>query len=140
MPTRHAAAYWREQTKAGDEVKASVINTSSTSGLLGNPGQTNYGAAKAGIAAFTTIAATELARYGVRVNAIAPNARTRMTVETPGLADIVRRPDRRRRRSTAGTRPTSRRWSPTWPPRGARPPARSTSSWAARSACSSPGR
>ena len=84
VPTRHAAAYWREQTKAGKEVKASVINTSSTSGLLGNPGQTNYGAAKAGIAAFTTIAATELARYGVRVNALAPNARTRMTVETPG--------------------------------------------------------
>jgi len=92
VPTRHAAAYWREQTKAGRDVKASVINTSSTSGLLGNPGQTNYGAAKAGIAAFTTIAATELARYGVRVNAITPNARTRMTVETPGLADIVAAP------------------------------------------------
>jgi NAD(P)-dependent dehydrogenase (short-subunit alcohol dehydrogenase family) len=92
VPTRHAAAYWREQTKAGKEVKASVINTSSTSGLLGNPGQTNYGAAKAGIAAFTTIAATELSRYGVRVNAITPNARTRMTVETPGLADIVAAP------------------------------------------------
>ena len=92
VPTRHAAAYWREQTKAGTEVKASVINTSSTSGLIGNPGQTNYGAAKAGIAAFTTIAATELARYGVRVNAITPNARTRMTVETPGLADIVAAP------------------------------------------------
>jgi NAD(P)-dependent dehydrogenase (short-subunit alcohol dehydrogenase family) len=92
VPTRHAAAYWREQTKAGKEVKASVINTSSTSGLLGNPGQTNYGAAKAGIAAFTTIAATELARYGVRVNAITPNARTRMTEETPGLADIVSAP------------------------------------------------
>jgi NAD(P)-dependent dehydrogenase (short-subunit alcohol dehydrogenase family) len=92
VPTRHAAAYWREQTKAGKEVKASVINTSSTSGLLGNPGQTNYGAAKAGIAAFTTIAATELARYGVRVNALTPNARTRMTVETPGLADIVAAP------------------------------------------------
>jgi NAD(P)-dependent dehydrogenase (short-subunit alcohol dehydrogenase family) len=92
VPTRHAAAYWREQTKAGKEVTASVINTSSTSGLLGNPGQTNYGAAKAGIAAFTTIAATELARYGVRVNAITPNARTRMTEETPGLADIVSAP------------------------------------------------
>lgn len=92
VPTRHAAAYWREQTKAGKEVKASVINTSSTSGLIGNPGQTNYGAAKAGIAAFTTISATELSRYGVRVNAITPNARTRMTVETPGLADIVAAP------------------------------------------------
>ena len=93
VPTRHAAAYWREQTKAGKEVKASVINTSSTSGLLGNPGQTNYGAAKAGIAAFTTIAATELSRYGVRVNALTPNARTRMTEETPGLADLVAVPE-----------------------------------------------
>ena len=92
VPTRHAAAYWREQTKAGVEVKASVINTSSTSGLLGNPGQSNYGAAKAGIAAFTTIAAEELSRYGVRVNAIAPAARTRMTEQTPGLSDIVRAP------------------------------------------------
>ena len=92
VPTRHAAAYWREQTKAGVEVKASVINTSSTSGLLGNPGQSNYGAAKAGIAAFTTIAADELVRYGVRVNAIAPAARTRMTEHTPGLSDIVQAP------------------------------------------------
>lgn len=91
-PTRHAAAYWREQTKAGKEVKASVINTSSTSGLLGNPGQTNYGAAKAGIAAFSVIAAQELGRYGVRVNAIAPAARTRMTEATPGLGDIVQPP------------------------------------------------
>jgi NAD(P)-dependent dehydrogenase (short-subunit alcohol dehydrogenase family) len=92
VPTRHASAYWREQTKAGREVKAAVINTSSTSGLLGNPGQTNYGAAKAGIAAFTVIAADELVRYGVRVNAIAPAARTRMTEQTPGLSDIVRAP------------------------------------------------
>ena len=92
VPTRHAAAYWRERTKAGVEVKASVVNTSSTSGLLGNPGQANYGAAKAGIAAFTTIAADELVRYGVRVNAIAPAARTRMTEQTPGLSDIVQAP------------------------------------------------
>jgi NAD(P)-dependent dehydrogenase (short-subunit alcohol dehydrogenase family) len=92
VPTRHAAAYWRERTKAGKEVRASVINTSSTSGLLGNPGQSNYGAAKAGIAAFTTIAAEELVRYGVRVNAIAPAARTRMTEQTPGLSDIVQAP------------------------------------------------
>ena len=84
VPTRHAAAYWREQTKAGQPVHAAVVNTSSTSGLLGNPGQTNYGAAKAGIAAFTVIAAEELARYGVRVNAIAPAARTRMTESDPG--------------------------------------------------------
>jgi NAD(P)-dependent dehydrogenase (short-subunit alcohol dehydrogenase family) len=92
VPTRHAATYWREQTKAGHEVRASVVNTSSTSGLLGNPGQSNYGAAKAGIAAFTTIAAEELVRYGVRVNAIAPAARTRMTEQTPGLSDIVQAP------------------------------------------------
>ena len=92
VPTRHAAAYWRERVKAGREVSASVVNTSSTSGLLGNPGQTNYGAAKAGIAAFTVIAAQELSRYGVRVNAIAPAARTRMTEQTPGLTDIVKAP------------------------------------------------
>jgi NAD(P)-dependent dehydrogenase (short-subunit alcohol dehydrogenase family) len=92
-PTRWAATYWREQTKAGKEVKASVINTSSTSGLIGNPGQTNYGAAKAGIAAFTRICAQELARYGVRSNAIAPAARTRMTESTPGLGDVVRAPE-----------------------------------------------
>jgi NAD(P)-dependent dehydrogenase (short-subunit alcohol dehydrogenase family) len=93
IPTRFAAAYWREQTKAGNTVKANVINTSSTSGLLGNPGQTNYGAAKAGIAAFSVIAAMELERYGVRVNAIAPAARTRMTEATPGLGDIVKAPE-----------------------------------------------
>src|SRR5579884_2490904 len=92
VPTRHAAAYWREQVKAGREVKAAIVNTSSTSGVLGNPGQTNYGAAKAGIAAFTVIAAQELSRYGVRVNAIAPAARTRMTEQTPGLEDIVKAP------------------------------------------------
>lgn len=92
VPTRHAAAYWREQAKAGREVKASVINTSSTSGLLGNPGQANYGAAKAGIAAFTIICAQELIRYGVRSNAIAPAARTRMTESTPGLGEIVQPP------------------------------------------------
>jgi NAD(P)-dependent dehydrogenase (short-subunit alcohol dehydrogenase family) len=92
VPTRHAAGYWREQIKAGREVHGAIVNTSSTSGLLGNPGQTNYGAAKAGIAAFTVIAAQELARYGVRVNAIAPAARTRMTEQTPGLGDIVKAP------------------------------------------------
>jgi NAD(P)-dependent dehydrogenase (short-subunit alcohol dehydrogenase family) len=78
-PTRHAAAYWREQSKAGKDVRARVINTSSPSGVFGNIGQANYGAAKAGIAGFTLIAAQELARYGVTVNCIAPNARTRMT-------------------------------------------------------------
>ncbi|GAA5067680.1 NAD(P)-dependent dehydrogenase (short-subunit alcohol dehydrogenase family) [Thermocatellispora tengchongensis] len=78
-PTRHAAAYWRERAKAGEQVEAAIINTTSSSGIYGNPGQTNYGAAKAGIAAFTVIAAQELARYGVTVNAVAPAALTRMT-------------------------------------------------------------
>ena len=83
VPTRHAAAYWREKSKAGETVQAAIVNTSSTSGLLGNPGQANYGAAKAGIASFSVIAAQELGRYGVRVNAISPAARTRMTENTP---------------------------------------------------------
>ncbi|MCB0970725.1 MAG: SDR family NAD(P)-dependent oxidoreductase [Acidimicrobiales bacterium] len=78
-PSRHAAAYWREQAKAGEPVDGRIINTSSPSGIYGNVGQTNYGAAKAGIAAFTVIAAKELARYGVTVNAVAPAALTRMT-------------------------------------------------------------
>src|SRR5215218_5145584 len=78
-PTRHAAAHWREQSKAGEDVYARVINTSSPSGVFGNVGQANYGAAKAGIAGLTIIAAQELARYGITVNCIAPNARTRMT-------------------------------------------------------------
>ena len=91
-PTRAAAAYWRERSKAGEAVAASVVNTSSGAGLLGNFGQTNYSAAKAGIAAFTVTAAMELARYGVRVNAIAPLARTRLTLQTPGLGDVVAPP------------------------------------------------
>jgi NAD(P)-dependent dehydrogenase (short-subunit alcohol dehydrogenase family) len=78
-PTHFAAAYWRERSKAGEAVDARVINTSSTSGLFANPGQTNYGAAKSGIATFSIIAAKELGRYGVTVNAIAPGALTRMT-------------------------------------------------------------
>jgi NAD(P)-dependent dehydrogenase (short-subunit alcohol dehydrogenase family) len=81
-PTQHAAAYWREQSKAGEEVRGRVINTSSPSGVFGNVGQANYGAAKAGIAGFTVIVAQELQRYGVTVNCLAPNARTRMTEET----------------------------------------------------------
>jgi NAD(P)-dependent dehydrogenase (short-subunit alcohol dehydrogenase family) len=78
-PARHAAAYWREQHKAGKPVSGRIINTTSVSGIYGNPGQTNYGAAKAGIASFTIIAALELARYDVTVNAVAPVALTRMT-------------------------------------------------------------
>jgi len=83
-PTHHAAAYWREQSKAGNQINGRVINTSSPSGVFGNVGQTNYGAAKGGIAAFTIIAAQELGRYGVTVNCLAPNARTRMTEDIFG--------------------------------------------------------
>jgi NAD(P)-dependent dehydrogenase (short-subunit alcohol dehydrogenase family) len=78
-PTRHAAAHWRDRAKAGEDVRGRVINTSSPSGVFGNVGQANYGAAKAGIAMLTIITAQELGRYGVTVNCIAPNARTRMT-------------------------------------------------------------
>ena len=81
-PSRHAASYWRAMSKQNDDgkpVMGRIINTSSTSGIYGNIGQTNYGAAKAGIAAFTIIAARELARTGVTVNAISPSAYTRMT-------------------------------------------------------------
>jgi len=85
-PTRHAAAHWREQAKSGERLRARVINTSSPSGVFGNIGQANYGAAKAGIAGFTLIAAQELQRYGVTVNCLAPNARTRMTEETFDMA------------------------------------------------------
>jgi NAD(P)-dependent dehydrogenase (short-subunit alcohol dehydrogenase family) len=92
IPTRFAAAHWREEAKAGRPVQASIIHTSSTSGLLGNPGQTNYGAAKAGIGAFSIICAQELARYGVRSNCIAPAARTRLTEGTPGLGEMVAAP------------------------------------------------
>jgi NAD(P)-dependent dehydrogenase (short-subunit alcohol dehydrogenase family) len=83
-PVRHAAEYWRERSKAGVTNDARVICTSSTSGIYGNVGQTNYGAAKAGIAAFVIIAALELQRYGVTVNAIAPAALTRMTENLGG--------------------------------------------------------
>src|SRR4030081_1728069 len=87
-PTRHAAAYWREQSKAGNAVHARHINTTSPSGLYGNVGQANYGAAKAGIATFTIIAAEELGRYGVTVNAIAPTAMTRMTEDLASMQEI----------------------------------------------------
>ena len=84
-PTRHACAYWRERSKAtGKPAGGRIICTSSTSGLLGNAGQSNYGAAKAGIAAFAQIVSMEMARYGVTANAIAPAARTRLTEATFG--------------------------------------------------------
>lgn len=78
-PLRHAAEYWRGEAKAGRMPDARVINTSSGAGLQGSVGQASYSAAKAGIAGLTLVAAHELARYGVTVNAIAPSARTRMT-------------------------------------------------------------
>ncbi|MFI6025872.1 SDR family oxidoreductase [Amycolatopsis magusensis] len=88
-PLRHAAAYWKARAKAGEPVTASVINTASASGtFMPNAGQANYGAAKAGIAALTLVAAQELERYGVRVNAIAPVARTRLTLATPGMGAL----------------------------------------------------
>jgi NAD(P)-dependent dehydrogenase (short-subunit alcohol dehydrogenase family) len=86
-PSRWAAAYWREQSKAGRPVSGRIITTTSVSGLYGNPGQTNYGAAKAGIAAFANTASMELARYGVTVNAVGPIALTRMT-EGLGLGQL----------------------------------------------------
>ena len=86
-PSHWAANHWRERSKAGDDVDARIINTTSPSGIYGNVGQTNYGAAKAGIASFTIIASKELERYGVTVNAIAPAAITRMT-EDLGMGQI----------------------------------------------------
>jgi NAD(P)-dependent dehydrogenase (short-subunit alcohol dehydrogenase family) len=88
-PTRWAAAYWREEHKAGRGRRRNIVHTSSTSGLFSNPGQSNYGAAKSGIATFNQIIAKELSRYDVVSNCIAPGARTRLTLATPGLEDIM---------------------------------------------------
>jgi NAD(P)-dependent dehydrogenase (short-subunit alcohol dehydrogenase family) len=90
-PLRHAAAYWREQAKAGHPVDARVVNTSSGAGLMGSVGQGNYSAAKAGIVGLTLVAAAEMGRYGVTVNAIAPAARTRMT--EVAMPDQMRAPE-----------------------------------------------
>jgi NAD(P)-dependent dehydrogenase (short-subunit alcohol dehydrogenase family) len=92
-PTRWAAAYWREEAKAGRARPRNLVHTSSTSGLFANPGQSNYGAAKSAIATFSQIAAKELSRYEVRSNCIAPAARTRLTLATPGLEDIMSVPE-----------------------------------------------
>ena len=88
---RHAAAYWRAQAKAGSEVDARIINTSSGAGVLGSIGQSSYSAAKAGIATLTLVQAAELGRYGITANAICPIARTRMTEEAFG--DTMKAPD-----------------------------------------------
>jgi len=87
----HAARYWREQVKAGQTVSARIINTSSGAGLQGSIGQSNYAAAKAGIAALTLVQAAELGRYGITVNALAPAARTGMTEGV--FADVMKKPD-----------------------------------------------
>jgi NAD(P)-dependent dehydrogenase (short-subunit alcohol dehydrogenase family) len=90
---RHAAAYWKDRSKAGEQVAAAIVNTASASGtFMPNAGQANYGAAKAGIAAMTLVAAQELERYGVRANCIAPIARTRLTLSTPGMGAIFAQP------------------------------------------------
>jgi NAD(P)-dependent dehydrogenase (short-subunit alcohol dehydrogenase family) len=88
--TRHACAYWRNESKAGKPVAGRIINTASDSGLLYNPSQSNYGAAKAGIASFTLIVAKEVAKYGVTANVVVPLARTRLTTEaTPATAGAM---------------------------------------------------
>ncbi len=92
VPTRWAAAYWREQAKAGKEVNAAIVNTASGA-MLGNLGQYNYSGAKAGIAAMSLVAAGELARYGVRVNCLAPLAWTRLTLQTPGMEELIAPPE-----------------------------------------------
>jgi NAD(P)-dependent dehydrogenase (short-subunit alcohol dehydrogenase family) len=89
--SRHACAHWRDRSKAGEKVSGRIVNTSSGAGLQGSVGQSNYAAAKAGIAALTLVQAVELARYGVTANAIAPSARTRLT-ETV-FPDMMRKPD-----------------------------------------------
>ncbi|MER6674323.1 SDR family oxidoreductase [Streptomyces sp. NPDC000983] len=91
LPLKHAAAHWRAETKAGRPPAARIVNTSSGAGLLGAVGQGNYSAAKAGVVALTLVAAAELARYGVQVNAVAPAARTRMTERT--FADRMAPPE-----------------------------------------------
>lgn len=91
VPMRHAAAYWREQSKAGNPIVARVVNTSSGAGLLGSVGQGNYAAAKAGVVAMTQVAAVEMSRFGVKLNAIAPAARTPMTEQV--FAQTMAKPE-----------------------------------------------
>jgi len=91
-PAAAFARHWRARSKAGEEVAASMVNVPSTSGLIGQVGQTNYGAAKAAIASLTLILAEEIGRYGVRVNGVVPVARTRMTADVPAFADLVAAP------------------------------------------------
>lgn len=90
-PVRHAIDHWRQESKAGKDIKPRIVTTSSGAGLFGSVAQANYSAAKAGVATFTLCAATELARYGIRVNGIAPSARSRMTEEA--FAEMMRAPE-----------------------------------------------
>lgn len=90
--TRWAAAYWREQTGGTPRVDRAIVNTSSGAGLHGNPGQLNYAASKAGVAAMTVVSALELEALGVRVNCVVPVARTPMAQATPGASDFLDRP------------------------------------------------
>ena len=92
-PMRTFAAHWRERSKAGEQPDAAIVTTTSNAGLFSQPGQSNYAAAKAGIAGLTVTVADELERYGVRVNGISPAARTRMTTEVEAMAEMVAAPD-----------------------------------------------
>jgi NAD(P)-dependent dehydrogenase (short-subunit alcohol dehydrogenase family) len=92
-PCHFAARHWRDRAKAGDDVSGRIINTASESGLFGNVGQSNYAAAKAGIASMTIVLARELKKYGVTVNAIAPRARTRLTATVAGAEDYMAGPE-----------------------------------------------
>ncbi|MCE7885027.1 MAG: SDR family NAD(P)-dependent oxidoreductase [Actinobacteria bacterium ATB1] len=89
-PTRHAANYWRAEAKEGRTREARIVNTASESGLFGNPGQANYAAAKLGICAFSSVVSKELVKYGVKSNTIAPRARTRLTLQTPGIGELLK--------------------------------------------------
>tara|TARA_R110000823_G_scaffold295738_5_gene415653 strand:+ start:35537 stop:36424 length:888 start_codon:yes stop_codon:yes gene_type:complete len=89
----HAVHYWRGQAKEGAEVDARIINTTSGAGLQGSIGQSNYAAAKAGIAALTLNQAAELGRYGITANAVAPSARTGMTSAVPEMAERMKKPE-----------------------------------------------
>ncbi|MDW3216851.1 MAG: SDR family NAD(P)-dependent oxidoreductase [Ilumatobacteraceae bacterium] len=91
-PTKWAATYWREEHKRGATRQRNLVHTSSTSGLYANPGQSNYGSAKSGIATFNQIVAQELAQYGVVSNCVVPGARTRLTLASPGLPEIMEAP------------------------------------------------
>lgn len=91
-PTKWAATYWREEHKRGSTRRRNLVHTSSTSGLYANPGQSNYGSAKSGIATFNQIVAQELAQYGIVSNCVVPGARTRLTLASPGLPEIMEAP------------------------------------------------